>query len=462
MRTNVAKPAIHTHEGAVAKHITPEQQLRRSVMSCLLWEREFYEGGVDIAQRITDLCMKVDPFTVAHIADEARTLSHLRHVPLLMALALVKRGCPNVTPFLIERVVQRADEMAEILSMYWADKSNKHMIPAGLRKGLQRAIVKFDEYALAKNDKNSASVSLRDVLRVVRPQPGQYGDANNFKRGGLKKYQQDLWKRAVKGELKTPDTWETQLSAGADKKETFTRLLTEGKLGYFALLRNLRNMEQAGVDYHLVNEAIRGRKNGADKILPFRFVAAARAAPRFEEALDFSMIRAIDDLPKLKGITLVMVDVSGSMSSKLSAKSDLTRMDAAAALGAIVQSDRLVVTTFSNGLVEVPARRGMAGIDAIVKSQPHSGTELAHCLDWVNKNVQHDRLIVITDEQASAFGSNHWRNGRGQLPQPVAPLAYMINVASAQHGVGYGQGWTAHIDGFSENVLRFIAECEKD
>jgi hypothetical protein len=54
---------------------------------------------------------------------------------------------------------------------------------------------------------------------------------------------------------------------------------------------------------------------------------------------------------------------------------------------------------------------------------------------------------VITDEQS-----------HDAVPDPVAPLAYMINVASYRNGVGYGR-WV-HIDGFSEQVLRFIAEYE--
>jgi len=57
-----------------------------------------------------------------------------------------------------------------------------------------------------------------------------------------------LWRRLAANELANPDTWEVQLSAGADKKETFERLIREKKLGYIALIRKLRNMEQADVE----------------------------------------------------------------------------------------------------------------------------------------------------------------------------------------------------------------------
>jgi len=44
--------APRTHEGAQARNISPELQLRRSVLACLLWEIQFYEDGVEIAGHI--------------------------------------------------------------------------------------------------------------------------------------------------------------------------------------------------------------------------------------------------------------------------------------------------------------------------------------------------------------------------------------------------------------------------
>ena len=118
-----------------------------------------------------------------------------------------------------------------------------------------------------------------------------------------------------------------------------------------------------------------------------------------------------------------------------------------------------------NKVVEVPPRRGMAGAEAIVWSQSHQGTALFDAIAWVNDHVKHDRLVVITDEQSHPVGSirqTSWgvpyiQGNRGKCPDPIA-RGYMINVASAQNGIGYGP-WV-HIDGFSESVLRFIRETE--
>lgn len=366
---------------------------------------------------------------------------------------MLKQGHNEAAEKTIECVVTRADQMGELIALYWSLPGNKHMIPHAMQRGLQRAIVRFDEYQLAKYDRASAAVSLRDVFRLVRPKPGEYGELpKDLKKRGshsLKRYQSPLWKRAVKGELKTPDTWEVALSGGADKKKTFERLIKGGQLGYFALLRNLRNMVSAGVDDDLVRDAITARRNGAQHILPFRFIAAARAAPTFERELDAAMLAGVGQLEQGESRTLVLVDVSGSMDAGLSSKSDLTRLDAAAGLAAIVPAKKVALVTFSNQVVQVPPRRGMAAVDAINRSQQHGGTYLRQALQAIAHNPM-DRLIVITDEQS--------HDGCGP---PPCKNAYLINVASARNGVGYRDGWK-HVDGFSENVLRWITEVDKD
>ena len=429
----VAQNRNFTHEGAHATPgLSPERQLRRSVMSCLLWEAEFYEDGQSIADRIGDAARQVTPQVIARIAAEAREVMNLRHVPLILldVLSEARGRTDGLVANTIARVIQRPDELGEFLAIYW--RNGRKTVSSQVRKGLARAIPKFSEYQLAKYDRDS-KVKLRDVLRIARPKP-ENDD------------QSSLWKRVVSRTLKIPDTWEVELSAGKDKKATFERLIHEHKLGYFALLRNLRNMAESGVEKDMVNNAIMAREGGAERILPFRYIAAARAAPQFEPALDVALQAAIKELPKLDGTTIVLVDVSGSMNMPISRHSDMRRLEAAAALGSIINCDALRVFSFSNMIIEVPSRCGMSGVDAIVNSQPHNGTELGAALAYVYR-LPHDRLIVITDEQS-----------HDRVDDPVTPRSYMINMASYRNGVGYGR-WI-HIDGFSEGVLRFIYELE--
>lgn len=438
MRLNTLqnKVVTRTAEGAPASTISPLQALRRSVCSSFLWEDSFYENGLSISQRVIDLCKQVPASDIAALAVEARHEMQLRHMPLLLTSALAHKGATaGLVASTVEKVIGRADEMAELLMIHaringTTPDNLKKVLPAQLKKGIARAFPKFDAYSLAKYNRDGA-VTLRDVMFLTHPKPAD--DA-----------QKAVWEKLIAGTLEAPDTWEVSLSSGADKAATFTRLITEGKLGYLALLRNLRNMMDAGVDEALVREAILARK-GAQRVLPFRFTAAARACPRLEAVIDEALSERILEMPAMSGRTFVLVDVSASMDDKLSKKSDLSRVDAAATLASIIHGD-LRVVTFSNDVREVPPRRGMAGVDAIIRSQPHRGSNMSAAVSWINTQP-HDRLIVITDEQANR-----------PVPNPVVAKAYMINVANERHGVGYGP-WV-HIDGFSENVLRFIHEHE--
>ena len=153
MKLNVLKLSHlvrpRTHEGALAVVVSPELALRRSVLACMLWEDEFYEDGVAIAGRIRELVPKVDAAKVAALAVEARTAMKLRHAPLLLVREMARhtthRGLVAET---MAAVIQRADELAEFVAIYWKD--GRAPLSGQVKKGLAAAFGKFDEYALAK------------------------------------------------------------------------------------------------------------------------------------------------------------------------------------------------------------------------------------------------------------------------------------------------------------------------
>ncbi len=455
MKLNVAKwLRPRTFEGAPAvEPRTDLAALRRAVASCLLWEDQFYEDGIAIADRIAELAARVDPAAVAALAIEARTDMRLRHAPLWLLVSLMKAdtaGKVDVAGTVAE-TVRRADEMGELIALYWKD--GRRPLPAAMKRGLARAFAKFDAYQLSKYDRKTA-VTLRDVLRLTHPKPADEAQAA-------------MWKQVIEGSLESPDTWEVALSGGADKKETFERLLRDNRLGYLALLRNLRNMAESGVDPEMVSAAILARR-GAHNVLPFRYVAAARAAPQFEPALDQAWLADLAQRPKLRGTTAVVIDVSGSMyGGRVSRKSDMDRALAACALGAIARElceSPVIYATAGSDMARthrtemVPPRRGMALVDAIYGlCQPLGGGGIftKQLCDYLRQKMgKVDRMIVITDEQDCGIGA-------GDSPLAADPIGvrnYMINVASYRNGVAHGK-WTA-ISGFSESVFDFVREFE--
>lgn len=427
MATINRKPRVYTEEGGRAQVIGAELQLRRSVMSCMLWEKEFYCEGEAIADRIKRLVKELPNYIVADMAREARGFMNLRHVPLLLARELARKT--TVKQLLID-IIQRPDELTEFLAIYWKD--GKCPLSASVKKGLAGAFGKFNEYQLAKYNRDGA-IKLKDVLFMVHAKPKDNEQAQ-------------LWARLIDDKMEIPDTWEVQISKpgdAQDKMRTWERLMEERKLGGMAFMRNLRNMQEAGVS----RGDIRAYFDVANfsRVHPFRFIASAQAAPDFETELEKAMIKSIDF--KMPGRTKILVDVSGSMSMGMAGRSKMNRVDAAMSLAVVMRemSDDVDVYSFSNEVVKVPPRHGFGLVDAIRKSQYSGGTRLGMAVQKMDESL-YDRLIVVTDEQS-----------HDRVPDPKG-IGYMINVASNKNGVGYGK-WN-HVDGFSDGVVRWIVGLE--
>ena len=441
MRLNAVteRTTIRTHEGGRAKNVSAEASLRRTLMTCMLWEDGFYEDGKTISQRLSDLIPLIQPEVVVSMALEAKIHQKLRHAPLLIAVEMLKHPKHKLyVGDLLIQIIERPDELCETLSMYWKD--GRRPLAHQLKKGLGRAFKKFDEYSLAKYNRDTP-IKLRDILFLCEPTPKD-------------KAQKTLWKKLIDGKLATPDTWEVAISATSKTKEpkklVWERLLKEGKLGPQALLKNLRNMGEEKVSSVLIRDALNKLKT--DKILPWQIIAAAKAAPEREDLLELLLFKTLGSEEKimLGGKTTLLVDVSGSMDEKLSSKGITTRLDAACGVAMLARElcEEVEIVTFSNQIALVPPRRGFALRDAIISSQPHSGTYLGNVLQgMIRHGHTSDRLIIITDEQTA-----------DKMPDPIWKLAYVINVGSNQNGVGYYK-WM-HIDGWSEKVLDFIIEKE--
>lgn len=439
-KTSTTVKVAPNHEGVLTKTDTPMRELRRAVLCCLLWEDTFYESGEDIATRIQALVANCVPSQVVTLAVEARTKFNLRHVPLLLIASLVKNRKVAGTSLIsdaIEVIIQRPDEMGELLAIYQKLNGKRTPIANQITKGLAKVFCRFTEYQLAKYNRKGEGFTLRDVMFKVHPKP-------------IGAEQVRIFKQLADNTLPSPDTWEVELSAGKDKKETFTRLLKEGKLGYFALLRNLRNMHQAGVDFKLVTNALRARKGGAEKILPFRFIAAYRAAPEYREALNDAMLAGLSSLPEFEGRTVIYVDVSISMYAELSGKSDLSRSDAAAALAAIFPSENVVIHTFESEVR--PTKNYGRGLNAVDKIRGTGGTNFKRLFAHISALKKVDRVIVITDEQSQTPTTYNVKD--------IGQYRYMINVGGYKQSIVTDKDWV-RIDGFSENVFRFMHEWEK-
>lgn len=444
MRTNAVRqptPPILTHEGGPATPANPIQQLRRSLMCCLLWEDTFYEEGEEIAARLARLAVACDPDEVVKAGVEARTVHGIRHAPLWLAVALFEAKKPEAGYALLSQVVRRADEPAEVKAMW--ERKGRRTIPHAMRRALGVALERFDAYQLAKWDSARRKNRLHDVLNAIHPKTKDPEKAA-------------LWALAVKGQLPTPDTWEVAISAaGSDpeaKRAAWERLLRENRLPALALIRNLRNLQGAGVPTRMIVEALDKARTG--RIWPFNFIAARQEAPDYAANLDQAMLRGMAEMPGLPGRTAILVDVSGSMvGHPVSAKSKMDRFEAAAGVAMVARNVCAHADIWAFGSAPQKLERPPSGfglIDQLRRSAPfNSGTNIGMAVDTVARGPALDRILVITDEQS------HDRVTR----PPNVPKCWMMNVATYQHGVAQREGWD-RIDGWSASAFRFLAAAD--
>jgi 60 kDa SS-A/Ro ribonucleoprotein len=262
-------------------------------------------------------------------------------------------------------IIQRPDELTEFLAIYWKEK--RQPLSAQVKKGLARAFGKFGAYSFAKYNRDGA-VKLRDVMFLSHPDPRNCYDP--YPECGNGKFKEEVFKKLADKTLESADTWEVNLSAGKDKAETFTRLIKEKKLGALAVLRNLRNMVEAKVDENIIVDALDNMDT--ERVLPFRFITAAKYAPTLEAAIERAMLRCLDGVEKLTGRTALVIDTSPSMwMANVSAKSEMTRFEAAAALAILLREicSDVRIFAFNKQSYDVPARRGFALRDAICSRQ---------------------------------------------------------------------------------------------
>lgn len=303
--------------GGEAYQESPKLKLVSQLLTSFVkdqYYRSEKQGLVDLEKAFDEVSDK--KFT-AKAAIFARTKFGMRSVSHVIAGLIAKtvKGSEWTKNF-FDKVVHRVDDMTEILSYYLS--KFKKPIPNSMKKGFKRAIGRFDEYQIAKYRGEGKVVSLVDLVNLIHPKPN--------------KKNEEALKLLVNGELKSKNTWESKLtSAGQTAKnedqknelkgQAWKELILEKKIGYMALLKNLRNIfEQAP---EVIDEALKilvdEKMIKKSLVLPFRFTTAIDEISKLPgtKKIIMSLNKAVDislsNVPKFNGDTLVVLDTSGSM-----------------------------------------------------------------------------------------------------------------------------------------------------
>lgn len=470
-KTPVVRERLAGGLGTAVYPIGNYQTLQRLVLACMLWEDQFYVDGKTSAALIKEYVHKSEPQQVADLAIKARSDMKLRHVPLLLVRELARHpGLKYAEKDLVSNtlfeVIQRPDEITEFVAIYWKD--GKQPLSKQVKIGLNRAFSKFTEYSFAKFQ-GSGDVKLRDVMFLVHAKPAnteaKWTKEDRKRSDKPLNASETLYKKIVDQNLATPDTWEVALSGGGDKKETFTRLMQDKKLGALAFLRNLRNMKDAGIPTSVLREY--ASTINTEKVLPFRFIAAKKYAPDLSDVLESLMFKCLEGAPKLKGRTVLVIDVSGSMGATVSAKSEMTRLDAAKALTMLAREvcEEVVIYCTAGSdykrlhkTSKVSPYRGFALQDEISKQAGAlggGGIFTVQCMDYIaDKEINEtvDRVIIFTDEQDTAY------RGDPASAKLIGKYNYIFNVGAYKNGINSNK-WNT-ITGFSESMIDYVIASE--
>ena len=438
--------------GAFAAKQTNIELLKRVTLANLLWENNAYCDGESVAKEIKRLIPLCDAKDVYDLALNARLMQKLRHTPLFIATEMCKyKEHKFFVKALLPQIITRADMLTDFLAIYW--KGGRCPISNQAKQGLVEAFHNFNAYKFAKYDRDAA-IKLRDVMFLIHPKPRNEEET-------------ELFKMIAERTLPTPETWEVMLSTGKDKKETWTKLITEDKIGGLAFLRNLRNMREANVDKKVIKYGFETLKSSM--LTPMNFLQAAKINPEFSRNIEDAMLSSYSHLPKLPGKTLLILDASGSMNVEMSSKSRITRYDAACAMAILAANQcediELVVTAGNDGArkhasdrIEYPSK----GFDLINQINEISGEVgcggifTRQCLEWCREKfptTEFDRIIVFSDSQDCDYFDK-------KAPKPFGKRNYICDISAEKKGVNYKGVWNAEISGFSENFLTFIAAYE--
>jgi len=476
--------ATVNEEGGLAFAMQPKMELYTRVATALVGEPKFYDAtaqGDDEIRRLIGVVAKEDPQFVLDLAVYARRELYLRTIPLVLLVEACRY--PETRTFVrstVPKVVTRADQLTELVATWkkaFGDIGNHAkagMMSNALKRGLADAFDNFGAYGFAKYDRDG-EVKLRDVLRITHPKPKMPERAA-------------LYKQVLERTLTPPYTWEVTISTKGSTKENWEAAIPN--MGYMALLRNLRNFIQKGVDLTPVlkvltdPEAVRKSKQ-----FPFRFFSAYREiqsvtqSAEVLDALETAMRLSVVNVPRLAGTTFLSSDNSHSMDANVSAKSSVSMKDVANVLQALSTHicDKAITSVFAEDFAVVPTMKSGSLLQAVERYRATDvgmATNAFLAIDYLTENgISVDRIVIFSDMQCydsevtSRFASMYSSVGaRGnslaesyhRYVSKIGKTPYLYSIDLAGYGTAqFPEGGVCMLAGWSDRVLGFFDAYEK-
>ena len=427
-------PDILTAEDGAGHSRDAKSELFLLALTNMVGERTFYEGGKARDDRFQSLIGRVtmdDPDWIARFVPFLRDTMNMRSASLVMAAEYVHAGGPKGRA-VIASALKRADEPAEMVG-YWFGRYGKRL-PQPVKRGIADAIGRLYNERAALKYNGDKGIRMADVIELVHPKPVAAWQGALFayllahrhnrtridmeslptiaERAALDAIPAEDRAARLGSGLPEGTTWEWASSWIGGKLDAAFWQAMVPNLGIFALVRNLRNFDDAGIDAETRALAIAKLTDpeaiAKSRMFPLRFYAAHRetATLHWAAALEAAIEHSLANVPALTGRTLILVDVSGSMHDTMSGRSKLQRAEAAAIFGAALASraEKADLVAFNDTSWDVPFRKvgSILRLSSEIVAKVGGGTRT---FDAVAKNLkpEHTRVVILTDEQAAGY-----------------------------------------------------------
>lgn len=499
-------PSGLTHEGGAGYARDTKSELFLLAVSNMVGEDTFYETAGKRDDRYTQLVHAAtiaDPEWTARFLKWLRSEANMRSASLVGAAEFAKArldaGENGMSRQVVDSVLQRADEPGEFLA-YWTSTHGRK-IPKPVKRGVADAVQRlYNERNLLKYDSDARGFRFGDVLDLTHPSPSAEWQGDLFQHAIDRRHGRDneipasLETLHVRAELmawpvekrrdlfKRPEldsaqsvlrqagmTWESLAGWLQGPMDARAWEAVIPSMGYMALLRNLRNFEQAGVSDE-VAKTVADKLANPDEVaksrqFPMRFLSAFKAnehSLRWGWPLEQALTHSLRNVPILAGRTLVLVDLSASMWDRMSGRSELERWEAAAIFGVALakRAEHADLVRFGNASEVVKLQSNESVLRAVRTHFRNSmgGTATAAAVQRHLRPGYHDRVVILTDEQTGGYS---WG---GNDPSKVVPgnvPLYTWNLAGYERGHGPSGSRNRHtFGGLTDAAFRMIPFLE--
>lgn len=466
-------------ESAKAYKQSPELELTSLLFTHFL-EDTFYDKEVKVSERLETLLEKVDLKFAVNAIIYARREMGMRSVTHLAAAKLAQRlsGTPYGSYF-YEGVVARVDDIMEIMGAY---NIKKNTLPNSMKKGFAKAFNGFDGYLIGKYKASNKEISLVDVVNLVHPKP-------------TPKNKKALYQLMNSSEVGAPKarTWESTLSNKEDtrsKKAKWADLILSRKLGYLALLKNLRNILETNPDDVVLQELRKQLTNREklirSKVLPFRVLSAYAAVFEASDSIQRDQYYAtlqtlesvcelsLDNIPNLPGKTAIVLDTSGSMWFNWWLRTDSNQLEnelkakSPIMMGAYLSMLLHKKLNSDLWLFDSTVRKVRVNIlDSIMTnvklllSTNRGGATYLHKVfsAFSEYNASYDRIIVLSDMQV--YGDKQVNDTFKRYVKKLGFKPVMYTVDLKNYGnMAFPENNVVSLAGYSDKIFKFMKDYE--